>query len=326
MNFEASMGEPQDQLTKIIDCHCHIASVEHTPMSFIEASVANMVSALSAQGLPVSAKKLTTMFINKMQDPLGDSLVLEMKEAGISKTVLLIPDFTYALKDCKLTIEESFLRHCEVMLRHPGKFEVFGGVDPRWGKDGLVLFERSLVEFKFRGLKVYPPCGFSPSDASMFPYYELCAHHRVPVLLHTGPTSPVLDFSTSSPFLIDKAARLFPSVNFILAHGAVSYVEECIMLCRFRPNIYLDISGYQATLGYDPAATAVKNVVSVGINHKVLFGTDFPVFRLQGEQKNFLEPLTGENGALAELNEREKSLIFHRNIERLLETAAAAAA
>jgi uncharacterized protein len=53
-------------------------------------------------------------------------------------------------------------------------------------------------------------------------------------------------------------------------------------LCRFRPNVYLDMSGYQATLGYDPAATAVKKIVSLGINHKVLFGTDFPVFRLQG--------------------------------------------
>lgn len=294
-------------------------------MSFVEASVANMMAALSAQGLPVSARKLTNMFMSKMQDPLGDALVQEMEEAGIVRTVLLVPDFTWALKDCKLTIAESFDRHREVMLRHPGKFEVFGGVDPRWGKDGLDLFERSLTEFGFRGFKVYPPCGFSPSDPSLFPYYELCAQHQVPVLLHTGPTSPVLDFSVSSPFLIDQAARLFPSVNFILAHGAVSFVEECVMLCRFRPNVYLDISGYQATLGYDPAATAVKNIASVGINHKVLFGTDFPVFRLQGEQKTFLEALTGENGALSELSEREKSLILYQNVERFLPTPVGAA-
>ena len=320
------MHNGRGQSMEIVDCHCHIASEEHTPLSFVEASVANMMVALSAQGLPVSAKKLTDMFMSKMQDPLGDALVQEMEEAGISRSVLLIPDFTYALRDCRLTIEESFTRHREVQLRHPGKFEVFGGVDPRWGKDGIDLFERSLTELGFRGFKVYPPCGFSPSDPSLFPYYELCAQHRVPVLLHTGPTSPALDFSVSSPFLIDEAARLFPSVNFILAHGAVSFVEECVMLCRFRPNVYLDISGYQATLGYDPAATAVKNIVSVGINHKVLFGTDFPVFRLQGDQKTFLEALTGENGALAELNEREKALVLHRNVERFLPATAGVAA
>src|SRR5947208_4795325 len=320
------MDEQEDIGSMIVDCHCHIASGEHTPMSFIEGSVANMVAAVSAQGVPVTAKKLTTLFMNKMQDPLCDGLVAEMADAGISKSVLLIADFTYALKDCVLTIEESFQKHREVLLRHPGKFEVFGGVDPRWGKDGLALFERSLKDFGFRGLKIYPPCGFSPSDPALFPFYELCAHYHVPVLLHTGPTSPVLDFTVSSPFLVDEAARLFPSVNFILAHGAVSFVEECIMMCRFRPNVYLDISGYQASLGYDPSAGAVKHVVSVGINHKVLFGTDFPVFRLQGEQKNFVEAITCEDGALAELNERERALVLHQNVERLLETAVGVAA
>jgi len=308
-----------DEAIKVIDSHCHIASEEHTPLSFIEGSVANMVVALTAQGVPVSAKKLMNIFMNKMQDPLGDQLVAEMEAAGISKSVLLIADFTYALKDCRLSIAESFDRHREVMLRHPGKFEVFGGIDPRWGKDGLDLFERSLTEFGFSGFKLYPPCGFSPSDPALFPYYELCAQHRVPVLLHIGPTAPVLDFTISYPFLVDTAARLFPTVDFILAHGAVSFVEECVMLCRFRPNVYLDISGYQACLGFDPTAAAVRNIVSLGINHKVLFGTDFPVFRLQGEQKDFVQVVTAQGGPLAELNERDKSLVLHRNVERLLE-------
>lgn len=320
------MENPNHKDWEIIDCHCHIAAEEHTPRSFIEGSIANMAAALSAQGVPATGRKLMAMFLNKMQDPLCDELIAEMEDAGIVKSILLIADFTYALKDCALTIEESFRKHREVLARHPGKFEVFGGVDPRWGKDGLALFERSLAEFGFRGLKLYPPCGFSPSDRTLFPYYELCAFYRVPVLLHIGPTSPVLDFTFSSPFLLDEAARLFPSVNFILAHGAVSFVEECTMMCRFRPNVYLDISGFEAALGYDPSASAIKAITSLGINHKILFGTDFPVFRLQGEQKSFVETLAAETGPLSELSDREKSLILSRNAGRLLETAIAVAA
>ena len=317
---------PENALTDaagfpVIDVHCHIASEEHTPCSFVDGSIANMVTSLSAHGLPVSGEKLSAMFRQKMQDPLCDQLVREMDEAGIVKSVLLIADFTYALQDCALTIEESFFRHREVLGRHPGRFEVFGGVDPRWGKDGVALFERSIIEFGFRGFKVYPPCGFSPSDPALFPFYELCASYGLPVLLHTGPTSPALSFQTSNPFQVDEAARLFPGVNFILAHGAVSFTEECVMMCRFRPNVYLDISGYQTTLGWDPACTAVKRIVACGINHKILFGTDFPVFRLQGDQRNFLEALTGNNGALSELNDREKSLVLHRNAERLFAAA-----
>ena len=101
-------------------------------------------------------------------------------------------------------------------------------------------------------------------------------------------------------------------------HTPRSFIDGAI-----RPNVYLDISGYQSTLGYDPAASAVRRIVSLGINHKVLFGTDFPVFRLQGEQTEFLEVLTAEAGALAQLNDWEKSLVLSRNAERLLERSVA---
>ena len=311
-------AEEQDQTkVEIIDCHCHIASGEHIPKSFIEGSVANMVAAFSASGVPVTSKKLMDLFDQKMQDPLCDALVAEMSAAGISKSILLIADFTYALKDCVLTIEEMFHKHREVLKRHPGKFEVFGGVDPRWGKDGLVLFERSIVEFGFRGLKLYPPCGYSPSDPALFPFYELCAHHRLPVLLHVGPTSPVLSFATSNPFLIDEAARRFPTVNFILAHGATASTDECAEMCRFRPNVFLDISAFQ-TLAQQGMEVALKKTFSRGINHKVLFGTDWPVFRLQGNQSEFVEAVIAEDGPMDELNSSQQCLILHRNIERLL--------
>lgn len=306
----------------IIDAHCHIASEEHTPRSFIDGAISNLLAALVAQGVKATPKQIAAMYLQKMQDPLCDELVAEMAEAGISKSILLVPDFTFALKDCALTIEESFLKHRDVLLRHPGKFEVFGGVDPRWGKDGVALFERSLVELGFRGFKVYPPCGYSPSDPALFPYYELCAQHQVPVLLHIGPTSPALSFDTANPFLIDEAARRFPTVNFILAHGAVNYAEECAMMCSHRPNVYLDISGYQSTLRSDGTAKVVRNAVSRGINHKILFGTDWPVFRLQGSQEGFVSALMDEDGPLSDLSDRERGLVLSRNIERILSTSA----
>lgn len=311
----------QQQPPRIIDAHCHIASEEFIPRSFIDGAIQNMVSALSAQGIPASAGKLAKLYSTKMRDSLCDALVAEMAESGISKSVLLAPDFTYALKDCALNIEESFVRHREVLARHPGKFEVFGGVDPRWGDDGVALFERSLKEFGFRGLKVYPPCGFSPSCSGLFPFYELCAQHNAPVVVHIGPTSPALSFDTSNPFLLDEAARNFPSVNFIMAHGAVSFIEESAMMCAFRPNIYLDISGYQSAVRAGGLGSAVKKAVSRGINHKILFGTDWPVFRMQGDQQTFVEAVISEDGPLSDLSESEKALILHGNVERLLGSA-----
>lgn len=315
------MEDHSQEPPKIIDAHCHIASEELIPRSFMDGAINNMVSALSAQGIRVTASKLANLYCQKMQDPLCDALVAEMAESGVSRSILLAPDFTYALKDCSLNIQESFSRHRDVLARHPGKFEVFGGVDPRWGNDGVMLFERSLKEFGFRGFKVYPPCGFSPSFEGLFPFYELCAQYKAPVVVHIGPTSPALSFDTSNPFLLDEAARKFPNVNFILAHASVSFIEESVMMCAFRPNIYLDISGYQSSFRTGGVGGAVKSVVSRGINHKVLFGTDWPVFRLQGDQHSFVEAVISEDGPLADLSETEKALILHRNAERLLESA-----
>jgi predicted TIM-barrel fold metal-dependent hydrolase len=309
----------------VIDSHCHIASLEHIPCSFIKGLLQNMAALLSARGASVSVARLWDLYSQKMQDPLCDELVAEMDAAGISKCVLMAADFTYALKDCPLTIEEALLKHREALLRHPGKLDAFAGMDPRWGKDGLTLFERALSEWGFTGFKLYPPCGFSPSDPALFPFYEICAQRGAPVVVHIGPSSPVFAFETARPFLVDEAARLFPGVNFILAHGAVSFTEECAMLCRFRPNVYLDTSAFQLALAWNPPASALKNVVSQGINHKILFGTDWPVFRLQGDQASFVSAFTTDDGPLSELSDGEKDLIWRRNIERLFEAAQPAA-
>jgi len=305
---------------KIIDAHCHIASEDHIPRAFVAGGIANLKARLDSQGIAASRDKLTAIYLQKLQDPLCDGLVDEMDRAGIAKSILLAADFTYAL-DCPISIEESYDKHRAVCERHPGRFEVFGGMDPRWGQQGVDLFQRAVTDFGFRGFKVYPPCGFSPSDHGLFPFYEICAEHRLPVVVHIGPTSPALSFSTGYPFLLDEAARAFPGVNFIMAHGSVSFTEECLMMCAFRPNLFLDVSAFQSAPG-DGGAEALRATVSRGINHKVLFGTDWPVFRLQGDQQTFVELATAADGPLGELGEAERALILHGNAERLLAAAA----
>ncbi len=303
---------------KVIDAHAHIASEDFIPRSFVDGSIDNLLEAMHARGMALPRPKVARMFEKKMQDPLCDTLVAEMDEAGIATSILLAADFSYVLKDSRLTAEEALRRHHEVKVRHGGRLEVFGGIDPRWGKDGVDLFERSLREWGFRGLKLYPPCGFSPSEPALDPFYELCDAYRVPALVHIGPTSPVLGYSMTAPFLLDEAARRFPRVKFILAHGAVSFTEECAMLCNFRPNVFLDLSAFQGAICPGGGPAAVRTAVSRGINHKILFGTDWPVFRMQADQKTYVEAVTTDGGPLATVPERDRDLILCGNVERIL--------
>jgi uncharacterized protein len=111
------------------------------------------------------------------------------------------------------------LEHRAILQRHAGRFAAFAGVDPRWGADGVTLFERAVTDWGFSGFKIYPPCGYTASDPALFPFYEICAARRQPVMVHTGPTSPALSFHESRPFGCDIAAKQFPGATFILAQG-----------------------------------------------------------------------------------------------------------
>lgn len=302
----------------IIDTHCHIASLDFIPPSFVEGLAANAQLAIEAQGVPSSRDKIYQMFLTRFQDQYCDELVAEMDAAGIERSVLLAADFTYAVKDTRMSVDAMLAHHKTVMDRHPGRFSVFAGVDPRWGDDGLALFERSIRDDGFHGFKVYPPCGFSPGDRSLYPYYEICAAWRIPVLLHIGGTCPDLAFDTTSPVLLDQAARDFPGVDFILAHGSVSFIEECAMMAGFRPNVFIDVSGYQTA-----DMSVLVQLFKRNFNHKVLFGTDWPFFRLQGTQKACIDKLRADDGPMSGLRVHEERSFLGGNLERLLAKRAA---
>jgi uncharacterized protein len=310
-------GEPRPLPAdlRLFDAHCHLAWEHCVPPPFIEGALDNLLAGASARGRRFSRSALLERMLAALQDPQADKLVAAMSGAQIDKSALLVPDMTYALKGSRFTIEELLRHHVDVAARHPGRFELFAGVDPRWGADGVALFERCVDEWGYRGLKVYPPCGFNPSDATMFPFYEICAARGLPVLVHIGPTSPTLSFSTSHPFLLEEAFRSFPSVKFILGHGAASYREECVMLCAFRPNVFLELSGIQAGGNLLATLARVGSIFQRGINHKVLFGSDFPVFQLP--LRDFAASIFADSGPLANTSEQDVALIARGNFERL---------
>ncbi|HEX6667576.1 MAG TPA: amidohydrolase family protein [Solirubrobacterales bacterium] len=298
---------------RIIDFHCHVASGMCFPPSFLNGMVANMATALEARGVP-SARDSVARFLDRtLRDPLCDELIAEMDQAGITEAVLLLPDFTYALRDGDRSIEELVEHHRAVRDRHPGRFRVFLGVDPRWGDDGVSLFERAIEEHGFDGLKLYPPCGYRLDDESLWPFYEICAREGLPVLTHIGATAPVFEFSPAHPIYVDKAAMAFPQVDFVLAHGSVQYAEECAMLCSNRPNVYLDVSGYQRS-----APTSLHRLFGHRIGHKILFGTDWPIFRLQGKQIDFVEQLLAPGALPDSVSAGERRMFLAGNAERLL--------
>jgi uncharacterized protein len=306
---------------RIVDGHAHVASMSFIPRDFVAGAARNIAASGIGSAKAVTVKQVQMLLEAQHQDHHADQLVHEMDEAGVSKTVLLIPDFSHAL-ECPLPITEMAERHRRIRERHPGRFYVFQGIDPRSGIEAVDFFERTIVEYGFDGLKLYPPCGYSPSDARLFPFYEICAKHRVPVLLHTGPTSPVLEFEFAHPSRVDLAAKSFPAVNFILAHGGVNHTADAALLCAYRPNVYLDIAGFPGALHPQGWKQNLRDLVHLGINHKIIFGTDWPLFSMTASTKSCIEDLLTDGGPLDGLPRRDVENIMAGTIERLIPRSA----
>ena len=300
----------------LIDAHVHVASTRFVPLRFIEGIARNMASELEARGIQPSVSRIVDTLLAQHEDHLADHLVAEMDSAGVDRAVLLLPDFTHVLKSaCSLADMASL--HAQICERHPGRFHVFMGVDPRWGRDGLDLFERCVVRYGFQGMKLYPPCGYSPSDPMLDPFYELCQALRLPVLTHTGPTSPVLSFAEAHPMFVDRAAQRFPAVNFILAHAPVNDLVHTVQMCRFRSNVYCDISGF-ASLGQPRWERHLELVFDQQMNHKILFGSDWPVGKGSTGYAQAMKDLTGLHGPMMGLKQGERACILGRNLGRFL--------
>lgn len=63
-------------------------------------------------------------------------------------------------------------------------------IDPRRA-DYYELFIKYAEEHDFGGLKLYPPLGIFPYDERLYPIYEYCEKHQLPVIAHCSPYNPV---------------------------------------------------------------------------------------------------------------------------------------
>lgn len=272
----------------IVDCHCHIASHRIMPQEFFNGWSRTVKSNLPFRLAPAQEQRIDELLFELNEDPECISLLREMDAACIDRAVLLLIDFGLAYKNVGLTIEEIHLFH-KKLLDRSDRFVAFSNVDPRRGREGLDLFEKAVREWGFSGMKLYPPCGYSPDDSSLFPYYEICRELHLPVLTHVGPTTATLPFRHTQPQCVDDAAFQFPEVNFILGHAAVTHYQDAGLLAQYRPNIFLDLSGFQTAVNRNEFKNIINWHLGHGLVRKLLFGTDWPIHRFWGNQRDWVE-------------------------------------
>lgn len=165
-----------------------------------------------------------------------------------------------------------------------------------------VEFEmQRIMSLGLRGIKLHPDFQyFNIDDKCMIPVYK-AIEGRLPVLIHMGDQNT----NSSSPKRLSNVIEMFPNLTVIAAHlGGYQMWDDSIKYLVGK-NIYFDTSSTLPVLD--------KNIVTDIIRkhgvHKILFGTDYPMWSHEEELKRFYT---------LDLSVEEQELILWKNASRLL--------
>ncbi len=159
-----------------------------------------------------------------------------------------------------------------------------------------------LIGLGLKGVKLHPDIQkFAVDDERLWEMYEICQAKNLTMLVHTGDYR----YDFSNPDRVANVLKSFPDLKFIGAHyGGWSVWDEASKKLSQFENFYVDCS---SSFGFSQKVDFRAITLRYDEN-KVLFGTDYPMWGLREELKNFLALNLGEEANRKILGENAKKL------------------
>ncbi len=307
----------------IIDIHTHLFDRGWVPKDFFGGVTRLVASAMELKGIDISREELAETMIAGTSDPTGEILLAEMEEAGIDKSILLACDFTFALGEAQISVEEMNKNYAGLARKYPDKFIAFAGMDPRRYK-APELLRMCIKEWGMKGLKLHPAAGFYPNGTETYELLEVANELKIPVLIHSGSMIPPLKSKFTQPIFFDDITTDFPDIKIIAAHaGGIFGYKSMLGIMIARPNLYVDIAAWEiaAIKNIEYFSHALREIMDFAGKHRVLFGSDSPSLRSQMTNKDFVDiiknlPQTAPGGI--KFTEEEVNGILGANACRIL--------
>lgn len=135
-------------------------------------------------------------------------------------------------------------------VAYPERVLFCGGVDPVYrGLDyALEQLNYQIKELGAKSIKFYNghiETSWRCDDEKLaYPLYQRCLDLGVKtVQFHKGLPFGLMDLEPLSPLDLQRPARDFPAMNFIIHHLAIPYFDEAIWVGARFPNVYLSLAG-----------------------------------------------------------------------------------
>jgi uncharacterized protein len=203
----------------------------------------------------------------------------------------------------------------EIVRRYPQQFVGFASVDPHKGDRAITEIERAVRELGLSGAKFHPGVqAFYPNDPRFAPLFQKISELGIPALFHTGtnglgagmPGGGGIKLDHTRPIYLDSLAADFPDLTIIGAHPSWPWEQEMIAILQHKPNVYNDLSGWSPR--YIPPALLKE--AAGRLNHKFLFGSDYPFIPPDRWLKDF--------DALEGWSDEARANLLWRNGQKLL--------
>jgi len=177
----------------------------------------------------------------------------------------------------------------------PDRFIGYAYLNDPLADDAPERLRKQVKEYGFKGLKLYPCLQlFHAYDKKVFPLYEEAQSLGIPITFHMGIThAPTADYRYTNPLDLQLPLRLFPDLNFIVAHFGAGFFREVCLIAYHTDNFYLDTSGTNNWRDYTPERMELMDVFRRAIDilglSRILFGTDTVMRPDSGYRKAIME-------------------------------------
>ncbi len=250
-----------DNKFTVIDSHCHIYP----------------------QKIAKPAVESTGRFydMTALGDGTVESLLSIGKNAGIDSFVVQ----SVATTPHQVKSINEFIAH--EVLKHPNNLIGLGTLHP--DSTDLKGDLEHIKELGLHGVKLHPDIQkFKIDDYRLLKIYELCESENMPILMHTGDYR----FDFSNPNRLVPILDIYKNLTIIGAHlGGWSVWDEAVEKLSQYKNFYVDSSSSLYELSVERATEIIRSYGT----HRVLFGSDFPVFSPDIELERFMAlPLTDD--------------------------------
>jgi predicted TIM-barrel fold metal-dependent hydrolase len=163
------------------------------------------------------------------------------------------------------------------VARDPQRLIGFGSVDPA-AASAIDELERMKSDLGLAGCKLGPIYqNVEPLGPEFLRVCEALERLELPLLIHQGTTfARSGSLLQARPILLDEIALRYPELRIVIAHLGHPWFDEAIAVVRRHPHVYADVSALVSRrwLLYQALVAAIE----YRVEHKLLFGTDFPFF------------------------------------------------